>query len=64
MTRETLDGRDAGMLYDGTAGAKALLSAIQSLLARKDAGGLGVVRQNARQLAKDLDWPDISPFFA
>ena len=61
MTREVLEGTDAGMLYDPSEGTDALQTTIRNMLARKDAGGLAPMREAARALAETLDWPDFTP---
>jgi glycosyltransferase involved in cell wall biosynthesis len=61
MTREVLEGRDAGVLYDGAEGAAGVQAALEALLARKDAGTLATAAANARALAEELDWPDFGP---
>jgi len=58
MTRETLEGRDAGVLYPDDGGEGALEDAIRQLLRRKDRGDLPQLKQNARQIAEQLTWPD------
>jgi glycosyltransferase involved in cell wall biosynthesis len=58
MTRELLDGTDAGMLYDAASGAVALEQALRSLLARKDTGALAQMQAAASALAGRAEWPD------
>ncbi|EKE43268.1 Chondroitin Polymerase [Oceaniovalibus guishaninsula JLT2003] len=58
MTREVLEGRDAGLLYDAAEGRDALEKAVRTLLARKDAGDLPQIAANARQTAERWPWPD------
>ena len=60
MTREVLEGREAGMLYDGAGGAPALEAAIQSVLEGKDAGRLGAMQAAARATAEAATWQDIA----
>ncbi len=60
MTKEVLGGRDAGVLYPPDGGAAALKSAMSALLARKDAGTLQTMGENARALAKEQVWQDFA----
>lgn len=60
MTAELLDGRDSGMLYDGSGGVGALEIAIRSLLFAKDDGRLSVMAANARQVAEGQTWTALS----
>jgi O-antigen biosynthesis protein len=60
MTKEVLDGRQAGRLYDGSGGAEALEAALRDLLSAKDEGRLDQMSRNARSLAEELDWPDFA----
>lgn len=57
MTREVLEGQEAGMLYDGDAGPEALDAALRRMLA-VGPDGLAKMGRNARTLAERLDWPD------
>jgi glycosyltransferase involved in cell wall biosynthesis len=56
MTAEVLDGRDAGVLYDGNGGVSALEAALRSLLGAKDAGKLPNISDNAKALAESQEW--------
>ncbi|NEX47755.1 glycosyltransferase, partial [Pseudotabrizicola algicola] len=58
MTRDVLDGRDAGRLYDAAGGAPALEAALREVLAAKDEGLLPQMAERARRLAQEMDWPD------
>jgi glycosyltransferase involved in cell wall biosynthesis len=58
MTRELMEGRDVGALYDGAGGEAALEGALRGLLGRLDDGTLGQVGANARALAEATTWPD------
>ena len=58
MTHEVLDGRDAGVLYDGDGGADALRMALNTMLERKHAGTLGKMADQALALGKELEWPN------
>mgnify|MGYP003643956350 CR=1 FL=1 len=60
MTREVLEGHDAGVLYDAENDHAALEGALRRLLARKDAGTLEQMRANARALAETQHWPDFT----
>lgn len=64
MTREVLEGRDAGVLYDPANGIGVLEAALRSLLVRKDAGTLEEMQTNARALAETQDWPDFTHVIA
>ncbi|SMY09230.1 glycosyltransferase [Flavimaricola marinus] len=64
MTAEVLDGHEAGMLYDPSAGVEALDAAVRSLLEAKDEGRLETIAQNARARAEALDWPDAAELLA
>lgn len=61
MTREVLEGTDAGVLYDSNKGPDALEEAINSLMLRKDAGTLSQMAQAAHDLGRTLEWPDFAP---
>lgn len=61
MTRETLQGRDAGIIYDGNGGEPALEAALREMLSRLDKGTLDEMRRNALQVATENDWPDFGP---
>ncbi|MDB2407834.1 glycosyltransferase [Jannaschia sp.] len=58
MTREVLEGSEAGVLYDGAGGEAALEAAIRRVLSAKDAGRLGGMQTAARSLAETMGWPD------
>lgn len=58
MTREVLEGRDAGLLYDGAGGEAALEAALRQMLAWKDDGRLVQTGANARALAEKIEWQD------
>lgn len=62
MTAEVLEGRDAGLLYDGAEGAAALETALRQLL---EAGPerLTEMGHNARALAETLEWRDVSSLY-
>ena len=62
MTRDVLEGQDAGVLYDGEGGTEALEGAVRELLARKDAGEISAMGARARARAERLDWPSFAPF--
>lgn len=64
MTREVLDGHEAGMLYDPSAGVAGLEAAVQTLLQAKDEGHLTGMAENARARAEALDWPDAAGLLA
>jgi len=64
MTREVLEGQDAGMLYKAAGGEAALELAMRNMLARKDAGDLGGMSQRARTCAEALKWEDFSSVIA
>lgn len=64
MTREALDGAEAGVLYDPSAGASGLEAAVRSLLVAKDQCRLPEIAQNARSRAEALDWPDAAGLLA
>ncbi|MCX7301311.1 MAG: hypothetical protein NTX73_13230 [Rhodobacterales bacterium] len=61
MTREVLDGYDAGITYPPGSGIGPISSAISTLLARKDDATLGQMSANARNRAAQLAWPDFTP---
>ena len=60
MTAELLEGRDAGMLYDGDGGSDSLEVALRDLLAAKDSGHLDRFATSARDLAEQQTWPCFS----
>lgn len=63
MTAEVLDGREAGVLYEGAGGVEALEKAMRRLFAIKDEGGLPTMRMRAKKVAEDMYWQDIKTAF-
>ncbi|TFL17142.1 glycosyltransferase [Jannaschia formosa] len=61
MTREVLEGTEAGLTYDAEGGEAALEQALRAVLARKDAGELSTMQAAARAVAERIDWPDFGP---
>lgn len=62
MTRETLAGSTAGLLYDGAQHeTQAVLQGLREMLSRFDAGQGPAMRQAARSLAEAAQWDDFSP---
>ena len=57
MTRELMDGQEAGLLYEAMTGATGLEAAIRQILSDKDAGHLPRIAANARALAETQIWP-------
>ncbi|MEQ6250816.1 glycosyltransferase [Sulfitobacter sp. HNIBRBA3233] len=60
MTRDVLEGRDAGALYDADQGQDGLAAALREMLAHKDSGRLEQMSRNARALAQLQSWPDFA----
>lgn len=63
MTREVLEGRNAGALLEAGSDAAALEAAITRILDAKATGEIETMRGNALTIARELDWPDITHFF-
>lgn len=61
MTREVLDGHDAGIIYPRGSDAGTITAALASVFARKDDGTLQRMSANAHARARNLDWPDFTP---
>ncbi|MCQ0090533.1 glycosyltransferase [Roseovarius sp. M141] len=64
MTRDVLEGQNAGVCYDAQGGPAALKQALDDLLSAKDSGTLPSMAANARRVAQEQDWPDFSVVFS
>lgn len=60
MTREVLQGTQAGLLYEGAGGAATLEATLRDMLARTDDGRLSDMALAAADLGRTLDWPDFA----
>lgn len=63
VTTEALDGRAAGVLYDGSGGAQGLEPAQREVLVAKDAGKRAELPKNAHTVGEQMYWPDFGTLY-